>query len=248
MVAQTSRLNAVNAGLKFWSVMALMLLCISAHSPFAGLFLTLAMMFLTVCVGGLSLQQYLRMLTLPLSFLLLGALALLFELSPQPDGILSIPLPRAWLVITPATQAQTTLVMARALGAVSCLYLLSLTTPMSGLIGVLRRARCPGVVIELMYLIYRYIFILLNMFHTMRSAAQSRLGYSGYRAAIRTTGGVYSALLARSYRQAGVNFDAMLSRCYSDRIQFLESEKAVSGAHIVFAALLIAITALLRFI
>ncbi len=113
---------------------------------------------------------------------------------------------------------------------------------MSELIGVLRRARCPDVLIGLMYLIYRYIFVLLSMYHTMRSAAKSRLGYVDYRTSIRTTGNLYSNLLARSYRHANRNFDAMESRCFDTEIRFLESEKKVTVVHAATAIGLATIT------
>lgn len=232
VLAQSSKLNKVNAGLKFWSVLVLMLLCISARSPVVGIFLAIVMLSLTCFMGGLRLHDYVNLLALPLTFLLLSGLALLFEVAGQPIGVLNLHLFGVWLCVTTGAQATTALVMARALGAVSCLYLLSLTTPMSGIIGVLRRAHCPQVVINLMYLIYRYLFVLLSMYHTMKDAAKSRLGYEDYRTSVRTTGKVYSNLLARSYRQAGRNFDAMESRCFDEEIRFLERGREIHGVHL----------------
>jgi len=221
--------------MKFITVLILMVLCISAKTPAVGLFLTTVMLLLIVFVGGMKLHDYVHLLALPISFLLLSGLALLFEIMKQPTGVLGIPVFSVWFCISRSAQIQTALVIARALGAVSCLYLLSLTTPMSEIIGVLRRLHCPDLIIELMYLIYRYIFILLSMYHTMQDAAKSRLGYINYRANVRTTGNLYSNLLSRSYRLAGQNFDAMESRCYGTKIRFLEKKKPVTGTHALAA-------------
>jgi len=240
VLAYASRLGKVNPSLKFWTALALMVICVSARSLYAGVFLTVAMLVLTVFVGGLKLRDYITMFALPLSFLIMGGLALLFELSAQSGGILNIPFFGHWLCVTAATQVRTVLVLSRALGAVSCLYFLSLTTPMSELIGVLRRAKCPNVLIGLMYLIYRYIFVLLSMHHAMKNAAKSRLGYINYRTGLRTTGNLYSNLLARSYRQATINFDAMESRCYDTEIRFLENRGKITGMHL-FVALFIVV-------
>lgn len=230
VLAQTSRLNKVNPTLKFWTALALMVICVSARSPVVGVFLTVAMLMLAVCIGGLDLHDYVHLLVLPVSFLMISGLALLFEVTPQRTGVLGFPVFGVWLCVGAGAQSHAALVMARALGAVSCLYFLSLTTPMAELIGVLRRMRCPDVLIELMYLIYRYIFILLSMYHTMRDAAASRLGFADSRASVRTTGNLYSNLLSRSYRQASKNFDAMESRCYNTGIRFLENREQVTGA------------------
>lgn len=231
--AQTSRLKTSNPTLKFWTVLLLMVLCVASQSPLVGVFLALSMGIMTVAVGGIKLGEYVRMLALPLSFLMISGLVLLFDVTAESVGVLSISLFGIWLSITSETQALAALVMARAFGAVSCLYFLSLTTPMSGIIGVLRRIHCPGVLIDLMYLIYRYIFILLSMYYSMYDAAKSRMGYAGLTTSLRTTGSLYSNLLARSYRQANQNFDAMESRCYDSEIRFLENREKATGMQII---------------
>ena len=229
--AQISRLNRVNSALKFWTGLALMVVCISSRSPVTGVFLSAAMLVLTVCAGGVRLHDYIQMLALPVSFLMLGGLALLFEINAPGHGVLSFNLFGLWLSISAEAQIRTALVIARALGAVSCLYAVSLSTPMSEIISVLRRAKCPNVLTTLMYLIYRYIFILLNLYHTMKDAAKSRLGHIDYRTSVRTTGNLYANLLACSYHRAAGNFDAMESRCFDTEIRFLESEKKLTAAH-----------------
>lgn len=240
--AQTSRLNQVNPTLKLCTVLILMALCVSAQNPVVGSALAVFMLCLTVFVGGLKLRDYIQMLLLPVSFFTLSGFALLFELTAQKTGVLSFPIFSLWLSASESSQLRAALILSRALGAVSCLYFLSLTTPMSSIIGVLRRARCPGIVVSLMYLMYRYIFILLSMHHTMRDAAASRLGFLNYRTSIRTTARLYSGLLANSYRQAGNNFDAMESRCYRGEIRFLERRSNALAAHAATAVILIAAT------
>ncbi len=244
VLAQTSRLNSINPSLKAATALALMIICICAASPLVGILLVVIMLFLVVFVGGLHLHDYVQMFALPVSFLMISAFALLFEVTSIQTGVFHIHVFGVWLCVSVASQVRAALVIGRALGAVSCLYMLSLTTPMSELIGVLRRVHCPNVLISLMYLIYRYIFILLNMYHTMTDAAKSRLGYLDFR----TTGAVYTNLLARSYRQANKSFDAMESRCYDTEIRFLENREKVTGAHTAVAAGLVAVTLALALI
>lgn len=230
-LAQRSRLSSVNAALKTWGSVALLLVCVVSDCAAVGIALAVLMLMLTVLVGGLPLHDYLSMLALPAGFVLISGLALLFSFSPAPIGVLNLPLFGGYLTVTAAAQAQTALILCKSLGAVSCLYLLSLSTPLTELIAVLRRAHVPAVMVELMYLIYRYIFILLEMHRSMKDAAESRLGYTGLRVSLRTTGSVYANLLARSFRRAGACFDAMESRCYDGEIRFLETGKPVTVLH-----------------
>jgi cobalt/nickel transport system permease protein len=242
VAAQVSRLNRVNPSLKLWTALSLAVLCTGSSSPFVGVFLTAAALVFVVCLGGLKLREYAHMLTLPVSFLMMSALVLLFIVTERGAGILGVQVFGFWICATRETQIHATLITARALGAISCLYALSLTTPMSDIIGSLRRARCPDVLIDLMYLIYRYVFTLLAMYHTMRDAAKSRLGYADYVTGMRTAGDLYAVLLGRSYRHAGRNFDAMESRCFDTGIRFLENREKATGLHAAFAICMVLFT------
>lgn len=242
IIAQNSRLNKVNPALKFWMVLILMLLSVFSNSYFVGLFLAVFMLVLIVLAGGMELHDYLSVLALPLSFLLLSGLALLFEYSLQPSGLINLHVFKGYFIVSRPSQLRAALVLSRALGAISCLYLLSLSTTMSEIIGVLRRSHTPDIIIELMYLIYRYTFILLDMHRSMKDAAGSRLGFMNFSTSVQTTGRIYSNLLARSYRQANINFDAMESRCYTGEIRFLESQKKVTFIQVTAAVCLILFT------
>lgn len=248
IIAQRSRLNSVNPSLKTWGCFLLLILCVGGNSIPAGVALMLIMPVLTVTVGGLPLRDYLALLCIPAAFMLISGLALLFSYEAVPAGVVNLPFFRGFLSVSQASQAQTLLVMAKALGAVSCLYLLSLSTPMGDIIAVLRKARTPALVIELMYLIYRYIFILLDMHRTMCDAAESRLGYDSFKLSLRTTGKVYGNLLALSFQKANACFDAMESRCYDGEIRFMERKKPLRAFHVTIAAALLAVvTALIVF-
>ncbi len=245
VLAYGSNLNKVNSILKASTVFFLLVLCIWSKSPIVGIFLAIAVLILIVYVGGLKLDIYVHFLLLPVSFLLVSGLALLFEVVSYDKGIINIYIFNFWLSVTSEAQIRATIVMCRALGGLSCVYLLSLTTPMSEIISVLRTMHCPEIIIELMYLIYRYIFILLFMYNTMHDAAKSRLGFINFGTSVRTTGSIYSNLLSRSYRQANINFDAMESRCFDSQIRFLDNSKKVKIAHVLFAAGIIIFTLLI---
>ena len=104
-----------------------------------------------------------------------------------------------------------------------------MTTPVTELTGVLKRLHCPDLICSLMYLMYRYIFLMYQVHGNMKQAAEGRMGYMDYRTSLRTTAGIYGNLLAYSYRQAGANFDAMESRCFDGSVQFLSGNTGKTG-------------------
>lgn len=241
--ARRSRFAPWSPALKTAGCLVLLVLCVASPTPWVPLLLAVVMAALTVRGGGIAFHDYLALLSLPAAFLMLSGLALLWDYAPGPAGVLGIPVGNGWLAVTAAAQVRTRLVTARALGAVSCLYFLSLSTTMPEILSVLRRAHVPSVMIELAVLIYRYIFVLLSAYHDRQDAAASRLGYGSFRRSLRTSGAVYGNLLAASFRRASDCFDAMESRCYQGEIRFLEREKPVTPQAAMLFGGLIAATA-----
>lgn len=229
--ARRSRLCRENAAFKTGISLLLLVLCICCQSPLPPLCLFVFLSAVTVAAGGIKPREYFSLLGLPAVFLLLSGLTLLWDFYQElpKEAVVSLPFFGGWLAVVPAAQSLGMLVLSRALGAVSCLYFLSLSTPLPELLAVLRRGHVPAIIVELAVLIYRYIFILLATFRDMKDSAASRLGYRGLKRSLRTTGLVYGSLLANSFRRAGACFDAMESRCYTGQIAFLTEKKKVTA-------------------
>lgn len=242
VLAQKSRLLPINPALKMWPILALMFICIASNSPWIGLILAAFCLVMTVMVGGIRIHDYLALMAIPIVFMLISGLALLFEFGPDAQGVINIDLFGVWMFVPATNQVKTILVMSKAFGAISCLYLLGLSTPMVDVIGVLRRAHVPDVVVALMYLVYRCTFIMLDMHHSMKNAATCRLGSCDLRTSVRTTGLIFANLFARSYKKANNMFDAMESRCYDGGISFYSTSKPVDARQIAFTACIVAIT------
>ncbi len=244
-LAQQSRLYTVHPMFKWVVSLGLMAVCLCADKIAVGIGLTLMMMCVTVFIGGIHWHHYLSLMSMPLFFLIISGIALAFDYQAMPGDWQNLPVFGGFLVVTKSSLHRMLTVCTKALGCVSCLYFFSLSTPMAEIIGVLKRCHVPEVIISLMYLIYKYIFIMLRMHQNMKDAARSRLGYQTFSGSLKTTGQIYSHLLARSYKQAGHMFDAMESRCFDGRIAFLEEEKQLKSIHVIGAAVLFAMTIIL---
>ena len=87
-----------------------------------------------------------------------------------------------------------------------------------------------------MYLIYRYLFVLLQAQRQMTAAAAARLGYNGLRRSVSTAGRISGALLASSFRRSSACYDAMLARGYDGKLAFLTSTPKLRARHALPAA------------
>lgn len=223
--AYASRLRSWNAAFKVLFSVLTLLLCIVLDSVYVSIAVILSMAVLVVEVGGLSLHDYLSVLTIPLTFLLLSVLAIVVDFSSEPMGRYSACLGFAYVYTTPELLKTGLRLTVKVAASVSALQLMVLTTPSSEIISVLRKAHLPGFFVDLMNLIYRFIFILLDVSAKMRNAAESRLGYRDFKTACYTFGSTASNLLILSLKKAGAYYDAMEARCYDGALLFLEEEK-----------------------
>ena len=234
--AQLSRLKKYSVGLKVIFAIVALVLCIASDSKAVALVIFVSMGGITIGIGGTKPSYYFSLMLIPVLFIILSGIAIVFEVGGQPLGYLDIPMFGGYVSITPQGQEQAFHVMIRAMGAVSCLYMISLSTPMSEIVGVLKKARLPSFIIELLYLIYRYIFIVMDMLCNMNTAARARLGYRGARAQFRTFLHIGGNLMVRSFQRARASFDAMEARCYDGKIAFLEVRRPIGPSQAVAAA------------
>jgi len=94
------------------------------------------------------------------------------------------------------------LVFTRSLAGMSVMLFLATSTPMPHLAQAMRQLRVPAEIVELVMLIYRYSFLLIEQLGTMWTAAACRLGFHGYRNSFRTVGRISVGLFIRSMDMA----------------------------------------------
>ncbi|MEG1524359.1 MAG: cobalt ECF transporter T component CbiQ [Clostridia bacterium] len=248
-IAQQSTLRNVAPGIKILFTIMLLVLCIAGNSPTVAILIVLMMFALTVWIGGVPLVSYFRLMRIPAAFLVIGCIVILIQATFVPTAYPSLHLLGIYFFITPVSAQEAGTLFLEAYGAIACLYFLSLTTPMQEIIGTLEKAYVPALLIELMYLIYRYIFVLLEQQRSMSISAASRLGNANFKASWYSFTHITGNLLASSFRRSSVCFDAMESRCYDGRIAFLIEKTPIKKTHIVlFIALAVAVVCTLIFV
>ena len=219
--AHVSLLRHVSAPLKAGFAVVVLVLCLLLDSIPVSVWVLVSMTAAVTGMGGVKLRDYIRLLGVPLFFIVWSGAALYWA---SDDGL------------------QALRVSLRAMGAVSAFYFLILTTPVSEMMAVLRRCHVPGLLTTLMYLTYRYIFVLTDVWQNMHMAARSRLGYTDYRTSLRTFGGIGSNLLVLSMKRADDCYRAMESRCYDGDIRFQETERNCRFRDRIFAVCYIGVT------
>ena len=222
----------MNAGEKFAFAVLSLCACVLSRSIPVSCFVLVIMGILSVWKGGIPFSCYMRYMGVPLVFLLLSSLAIIINFSGEPLDLFAFSVGGIYITGSRESLFYALNLILTALASVSCLYFLSFHTPMPDILSVLRRLRCPKLILELMLLIYRFIFVLFEVAHAIRVSQNSRLGNRNYRTSMKSFGAMASALLIRAMKKSDALYNAMEARCYNGDIRVLDENFPPRGKEI----------------
>lgn len=231
-----SKLRYVNAAEKLLYAVSSLLICILSRSYTAALIVFIANGILTVGKGKIPLSCYVRLLLIPIAFLVIGTGAVFLNVSEVPMDAFAVPIGKMYITASYESVLWAVNLCVTALAAVTCLYFLSLNTTMTDILGVLKKMHVPRLLIELMMLIYRFVFILLHTASAITTAQEARLGNRDYRTQIRSFGKMQVSLFFISLQKANAMYDAMEARGYDGTINVLSRKIPAKKKELIMLA------------
>ena len=233
-------------------------------SPLGKLLLVLSLLVLDIaspsvwmsvfaCGVGITLFAYGSSLRPPrvLMYLFLYAMvfivisAVIFTVVIPGDTAFSLSFFGLTINFTDAGLSFGTLIFLRATAAVLLMFAFAVSTPVPHLAAALKKLRLPDVFIEMMVLIYRYTFLLMESAESMHLAAECKFGYSSYKKSAKTTSRIAVGVFIRSLDTAEKGQIALQCRNYRGEFKSLSvlenknTTATVLCASVVCAALII---------
>lgn len=228
-----SRLRHVNAGEKFAFAICSLCFCIVSRSMWIAGIVLAVNGILTVWVGGIGRRTYVRLMMIPLAFLLLSTLAIIVNISNAPLDAYAISVGSFFITGSKESLWFGIRLISTAWASVSCLYFLSLNTTMTDIVEVLRRCHCPAIFIELMLLIYRFIFVLMESASAILISQRARLSNQNLRTSIKAFGQMGAGMFVRALQRSNALYDAMESRGYQGQIRVLSVQHPMKKAELI---------------
>lgn len=224
--AYNNKLRAVDPVYKAGLALMVLALCLLLNRPVVGLLAVCWMWFLSTAVAGLPVRVFGGVLFAEGSFLLLAVAGLAVSVGiGSADGVAGVrwmvQLGPLWLASSPASLNVALRAGTRALGGAAAMNFLALTTPLVDLIELMRRLRVPTVLIDMMTLMYRYIFLLLESLERMHTAQDTRLGYVSFRRGMASAGVLASRLFIDAYQRGQRLQTALSSRGFTSDLKVL---------------------------
>ncbi|MDQ0216927.1 cobalt ECF transporter T component CbiQ [Peribacillus cavernae] len=224
--AYFNRLKNAHPLEKMILALSLLLFSLAVKDVFVSL-ITFTLMSAFIIFGAkIPISYYLKLLLLPGFFLLSGTFTILFSFSSNNTSIPNVWLSwnvGSWQIFISEDSIKTVIsLIVVVLSSISCLYFLTLTTPITAILHVLRKLKLPSLLIDLVELTYRFIFIFLETAMDIYQSQSSRLGYSTMRRGIRSLGMLISALFLGVFQRSKQLTMAMNARGYQEDISFIE--------------------------
>lgn len=220
-IAYSSELREKNPCFKAAFAVGTLLLCIVKRNLLFSSFILIGMGLLLKTYVKTSLHIWMHLIVVPILFVFLSTISILINISKEPLSGFAVSIGSIYLTASKeGIKAACSLAMT-AFASISCLYFLSLTTPMMDLLMVLKVIHCPSLIIELILLIYRFIFILENTASSIHIAQKCRLSETNYRTLLSAWSQMLAVLFVLALKRSRAIYNAMEARCYDGKIDVL---------------------------
>lgn len=212
--AYTNRLKNFNPMVKFIFSVSMLIISLSLKNLLLLVSILCLMSTITVYVVRISFKKYFKLLCIPITFLLVSIITMIISIDSTPVIFLAeIRLGKYYIGITQIGIDKGLILFFRSLSSLTCTYFLALTIPMNQLIQVLKKLHLSRTIIEIMVLIYRFIFIFLEESKELYVAQDLRFGYKGIKNSYKSTAILIKILFIRvmeRYEELNISLETKL--------------------------------------
>lgn len=226
-IAQQSTFRHIHPATKLFLALGSLIICLISPIPGIPLISGIVLSLVLILPGRLSPRLYGKLLLGPSIFVIMSIIVLLFMLG-EGDVVWQFN-PISWLNLTITTGAvrQSFLILCRVFGCSVSLFFIALTTPMTDLFNGMKYAKIPIELIDLMMIVYRFIFIFYDQAVEIWQAQVMRLGYSRPKEAVNSFSMLCGMLFISSWNSGENLIHAMDCRCYNGIFPVLDQTEPI---------------------
>ena len=233
--AYTNRLKKAHPIEKTLFALITLVICLAFEEMDLYLFVIASMSLIIVAGAGIPVRFFLKALTFPLPFVLMGVLAVIIDFSRNPAAFdYYLQLFSLSFGVTHKSINNGLVIFFRTYSCVCCLFFLSLTTPIIDITWVMRKIKIPAAFVEILSIIYRFIFELMDTALLIKTSQESRLGYAGLKRSYRSLSLLISNVFVKCLQNYKNLSMAMASRLYQGDFRVIEERYDFSTRNIVF--------------
>lgn len=238
-IAYTSKILKNNPNEKMLFSILTLITTLFLNNNYISAIVLLLMYFFIVYIGGIKNKIFFKLFALPLIFLFISIISIMItKVSPLKEYIFTFSIASYEYGISKNAILDGLRIVLKTLSCVSCLYFLILTTPVTDILYTLEKIKLPKIFIELVGLVYRYIFVIIEVSQLIYISQHSRLGYSNIKRSFNSMGKLISSLFLKALKQADESFVSLEARCYNGEIKFINQNYISSKKNIILIIIL----------
>ncbi|MEQ8466939.1 cobalt ECF transporter T component CbiQ [Coleofasciculus sp. E1-EBD-02] len=174
-------------------------------SPLTQVLISLWLAIWTIGYAKIPIQSYLKLLGVSSLFFGMGLPALMINIIGANqidlvahDQLGGIQLGGLYFYLSHSGWQEGVQIFIRSFACLSCLLFMLLTIPFLEIVQTLHRCQLPETIGDLLMLMYRFVFMLINTVIELQLAQQARGGYRTWKLAVKSTSLLVSQLLQRT--------------------------------------------------
>lgn len=213
--AYTNKLKNFNPMAKFIFAIATLFVAIGFNNIYINFIIFIIMVLLTTVVARIPSKNYFKIYLLPLFFLFISILTIIISRSNDDIFLYSLKIGNSFFGVKGESLVEAVILIFRVLACLSSTFFIALTTPINYLIKVFKKLKLPSVIIELIILIYRFIFVFLEESKEIIFAQEMRFGYMGIKNTYRSIGLLMKSLFIRVLLKYEDMIDSLDTKLYN---------------------------------
>ncbi|OCR02254.1 cobalt ECF transporter T component CbiQ [Oscillatoriales cyanobacterium USR001] len=226
----SNHLRQISPQQKLWFAIAVILIALMTH-PITQLLIVVWLGIWTVGYARIPAKVYLNVLMVAGFFLLTSIPALAIDVvaveqlaSVQLDQLGGVTIGNWYFFVSHIGLIQAFQIGLRSLACTSCLLFVLFTIPFTDLLQVLRQWRVPILLTELLLLMYRFVFLFLDVVTELQLAQRARGGYRTRQRWMQSVALLVSQLLVRSLQHYQHFTLAMNARGFNGNFQVYSNQ------------------------
>ena len=227
--AYESKIKQWNPIVKMLLSMTTLFTCVLVSNNFFSLLVFFFMAWACIGWSGLGWKTFGKLCCIPVGFLIIGVLTIAVSFPQEPVGMVNLAFFSRYIAITRDGLDLAVNIFLKSMAGVSCLYFLYVSTPVSEILGVFDKMKVPQILTEMMMMIYRFIFILINTMEQMMVASKSRLGNISYGRQLKTMAAMSTSVFVNSFKRSTDILNAMESRGYDGAMVYTQDLKLATS-------------------
>lgn len=176
---------------------------------------------LTLYTSNLGIKRLLKWYSVPLTFVMIGLIPIMIDLVPETTIVQgwSLGSIASYKFVTSTTHVDQALrLLTKSMTAIAWMFFLISTTPLNDILFAFKRLKLPQIICDLMQLMYRFIFVLLDSASTIHFSQRSRYGYRSYKNGFRSFAFLCKNVLNQAFKHMETLRLSLISRGFKKHL------------------------------